>query len=111
MSEDYVETKLEQMEAIIGEIRTHLKGETKKIELPFDENKINWTDAVDKKDRPYRMATIQNNLNNVDFQAAKKLLMSGGGQFRQKDGVNWLLFESGDAIGVWDYKKKVLLPL
>jgi len=105
MSEDFVLTKLEQLEAIVAEIRTHLKGAT--AELPFDMQKIRWIDKIDNSPqrRPYRLATIENNINNKDFQEAKKLLKSGGGTFRQKDGVRWLLFESGDAIGVWDYKK------
>ena len=103
MSEDFVLTKLEQVEAILGEIRAHLKGAS--AELPFDTQKINWINATDKKSTPYRLATGQNNVGNVDFAKAKELLKSGGGTFRQKDGLSWLLFPDGDAIGVWDYKK------
>jgi hypothetical protein len=104
MSEDFVLTKLEQLEAIIGEIRAHLKGAS--VELPFDADKIKWTDATDRNNRAYRLATIQNNIHNEDFQKAKELLKSGGGTFKQKNGLSWLLFPDGDAIGVWDYKTR-----
>jgi hypothetical protein len=104
VSEDFVLTKLEQIEVILGEIRTHLKGAS--VELPFDMQKIKWVDVKDKKDRPYRLATDQNNVGNTDYAKAKELLKSGGGTWRQKDGLNWLLFPKEDAIGVWDYKKR-----
>jgi hypothetical protein len=108
MSEDYVLTKLEQLEAIVQEIRSEVTKTPAKpsAELPFDMQKINWIDATDRNNRAYRLATMQNNINNEDFQKAKELLKSGGGTFRQKDGLSWLLFPDGDAIGVWDYKKR-----
>lgn len=107
MSEDFVLTKLEQIEAVVGEIRGHLKGDKKpSAELPFDMQKINWINAVDKKKVPYRLATDQNNAGNPDYAKAKELLKSGGGTFRQKDGLSWLLFPKEDAIGVWDYKRR-----
>ncbi len=104
MSEDYVLTKLEQLEAIVGEIRCHLKKPS--AELPFDMQKIKWVETIDRNNVPYRLATDQNNAGNQDFAKAKELLKSGGGTFRQKDGLSWLLFPKEDAIGVWDYKKR-----
>jgi len=108
VSEDFVLTKLEQMEAILAEIRNHLKKSlpTSTFVLPFEMQNINWINFTDKKNMPYRLATDQNNIGNSDFTKAKELLKSGGGTFRQKDGLSWLLFPDGDAIGVWDYKQK-----
>ena len=104
MSEDFVLTKLEQVEAILGEIRAHLKGAS--AELPFDTQKIVWIETLDRNNKPYRLATDQNNVGNTDYAKAKELLKSGGGTWRQKDGLNWLLFPKEDAIGVWDYKRR-----
>lgn len=108
MSEDFVLTKLEQIEAIVQEIRSEVTKTPAKpsAELPFDMQKINWIDVIDKKKVPYRLATDQNNAGNTDYAKAKQLLKSGGGSFRQKDGLSWLLFPKEDAIGVWDYKKR-----
>jgi len=108
VSEDFVLTKLEQVEAIVNEIRAHLKTDKKPetIELPFDAQKINWIDETDKNNRAYRLATDQNNVGNTDYAKAKELLKRGGGTWRQKDGLSWLLFPKEDAVGVWDYRKR-----
>lgn len=106
MSEDFVLTKLEQIDAIVGEIRSHLKGDKPDFTLPFDAQKIVWVDAKDKKGMAYRLATDLNNVGNTDYVKAKQLLKSGGGTWRQKDGLNWLLFPKEDAVGVWDYRKR-----
>jgi hypothetical protein len=115
LSEDYVLTKLEQIDAIVGEIRSHLKGDRKPSaeakpqgspKLKFDAQKIKWVETLDRNNMPYRLATDQNNVGNADYAEAKELLRSGGGKFSQKDGLSWLLFPDGDAVGVWDYKRR-----
>jgi hypothetical protein len=107
VSEDFVLTKLEQIEAIVQEIRSEVTKTPAKpsVELPFDMQKIKWIDTLDRNNKPYQLATDQNNVGNTDYAKAKELLKSGGGTFRQKDGLSWLLFPKEDAIGVWDYKK------
>jgi hypothetical protein len=104
MSEDFVLTKLEQIEAILAEIRVHLKGAS--AEMPIDAQKIKWIDETDRNNRAYRLATDQNNVGNTDYAKAKELLKRGGGTWRQKDGLSWLLFPKEDAVGVWDYRKR-----
>lgn len=101
-------TKLEQIEAVVGEIRVHLKKPSPQgsPKLKFDAQKIKWVETIDRNNVPYRLATDQNNVGNPDYVKAKELLKSGGGTFRQKDGLSWLLFPKEDAIGVWDYKQK-----
>lgn len=99
------------VDAATTQLRQNLGAETKAqrpptVELPFDMQKISWIDTADRNNKPYRLATIQNNIHNPDFAKAKELLKSGGGTFRQKDGLSWLLFPKEDAIGVWDYGKK-----
>lgn len=116
---DFMFQKLEQIDAVIGsmteeieviktmigEIHVHLKPSASP-ELQFDPARINWKDATDKKGNQYKLATQQDNFPNKDWDEAKKLLESGGGSFRQKDGKSWLLFPKGDAIGVWNYGLK-----
>ena len=107
---DAATTQLRQnlgADAIFNAEHARANAETRASpDLKFDPQKIKWIDARDKKDMPYRLATGQNNVGNPDFAAAKELLRSGGGTFRQKDGLSWLLFPDGDAIGVWDYKRR-----
>jgi len=96
------------VDAATTQLRQNLGAETKvegSPKLKFDTQKIKWTDVIDRNNMPYRLATDQNNVGNADYVEAKELLRSRGGKFSQKDGLSWLLFPDGDAIGVWDYKK------
>ena len=97
------------VDAATTQLRQNLGAETKpqgSPKLKFDPEKIKWIETLDRNNMPYRLATDQNNVGNADFAEAKELLRSGGGKFSQKDGLSWLLFPDGDAIGVWDYKKR-----
>jgi len=102
MSEDYVWTKIEQIEAICGEIRTHILGKDKQppakpIET-FDMTQILWRQMKPTEKGLWDLANDRDNGLNADYVKMKKMVQDIGGNLSTKEWKLWLL-PDGTAVG------------
>lgn len=96
-------TKLEQLEAIVAEIRVHLRKPSVETrpqgspKLKFDASKIQWKQATGGRG-PFEIAEKKMNEGNPDYIGLEKFLENAGGRVTSEGWFIWM-FESQDAIG------------